>query len=116
MASALAASDLVVSRSGALTLAEITARGVASVLIPHPYVPDDVQRKNAYAMLKAGSSVVIENAELDGDRLFMEVSALIKDKGRLEIMADCARKMAMPDAAVQVADLAERHMLGGGAR
>ncbi len=116
MASALAASDLVVSRSGALTLAEITARGIASVLIPHPFVPDDVQRRNAYAMQKAGSSVVIENSELDGDRLYAEVSALISDKGRLEAMADSARKMAMPDAAVQVADLAERHMLGGGAR
>ena len=116
MAAALAASDLVVCRSGALTLAEITARGIASVLIPHPYVPDDVQRKNAYAMQKAGSSVVIENADLDGKRLFAEVSALIADPGRIETMAAAARKMAMPDAAGLVADLAERHMLGGGAR
>ena len=116
MAAALAASDLVVCRSGALTLAEITARGIASVLIPHPYVPDDVQRKNAYAMQKAGSSVVIENADLDGKRLFAEVSALIADPGRLGSMAAAAKKMAMPDAAGQVAELAERHMLGGGAR
>ncbi len=116
MASALAASDLVVSRSGALTLAEITARGIASVLIPHPYVPDDVQRRNAYAMQKAGSSVVIEDSELDGKRLFAEVSALIADTGRLKDMAAAAKRMAMPDAAGQVADLAERHMLGGGAR
>lgn len=116
MASALAASDLVVSRSGALTLAEITARGIASVLIPHPYVPDDVQRKNAYAMQKAGASVVIENSELDGKRLFTEVSALISDPGRIEGMSAAARKMAMPHAAGQVADLAERHMLGGGQR
>lgn len=116
MAAALAASDLVVCRSGALTLAEITARGIASVLIPHPYVPDDVQRRNAYAMQKAGSSVVIENAELDGKRLFAEVSALIADPGRLGSMAAAAKKMAMPDAAGQVAELAERHMLGGGAR
>ena len=116
MASALAASDLVVSRSGALTLAEITARGIASVLIPHPYVPDDVQKKNAYAMQKAGSSIVIENSELDGKRLFTEVSSLISDKGRLAAMADAAKKMAMPDAARKVAELAERHMLGGGAR
>lgn len=116
MASALAISDLVVCRSGALTLAEITARGMASVLVPHPYVPDDVQRKNAYAMRKAGASEVIENAELDGKRLFDEVSALIADTGKLSAMAAAASRMAMPDAARQVADLAERHMLGGGLR
>lgn len=116
MAAALAASDLVVSRAGALTLAEITANGIPSVLVPHPYVPDDVQRKNARAMEENGAAVVIEDPELDGEKLARAVTALAAEPERLEAMGKAAKKLAMPKAASLVADLVERHMRGGDAR
>lgn len=108
MAAALSASDLVVARAGALTLAEITAKGLPSILVPHPNVPDDVQRRNAKAMQDKGASVSIEDSALDGAALFEAISWLIADDDRLACMGKAALALAMPDAASKVADLAER--------
>ncbi len=108
MAAALSASDLVVARAGALTLAEITAKGLPSILVPHPWVPDDVQRKNARAMQEKGASVSIEDSALDGASLLESIKGLIGDDARLAAMGKAALALAMPDAASKVADLAER--------
>lgn len=116
MAAALAASDMVVSRAGALTLAEITAKGVPSVLVPHPYVPDDVQRKNARAMEESGAAIAIEDAVLDGAKLSSVVDLLAGDPARLGAMGEAAKKLATPRAASMVADLVEKHMRGEDAR
>jgi UDP-N-acetylglucosamine--N-acetylmuramyl-(pentapeptide) pyrophosphoryl-undecaprenol N-acetylglucosamine transferase len=115
MAAALSVCDIVVSRSGALTLAEITAKGLPSILIPHPFVPDDVQRKNASAMQSAGAAVMIENAALDGVTLKSVADGLLADHAKLTHMSEAALALAMPDAAPAVAKLVLRHMKGGNA-
>lgn len=116
MAAALSVSDICACRSGALTLAEITAKGLPSILIPHPYVPDDVQRKNALAMQEAGASVMIEDSALDGATLKTAAEELIKDPERLKRMAEAALGLSMPDAAMSVAELVARHMKGAEGR
>lgn len=116
MAAALAVSDIVVSRAGALTLAELTATGKPAVLVPHPNVPDDVQRKNADAMKEAGAALTVEDAELTGEALDEILKKLLASPETLSEMAGRARSMGLPDAASKVADLVERHLFGGAAR
>src|SRR5207244_13093360 len=64
-----AAADLIVSRSGATTVAEIKAAGRAAILIPFPFATDDHQMKNARAMAEENAAILIHNSELTGDRL-----------------------------------------------
>lgn len=112
MASLLAASDLVVCRAGASTVAELAVVGVPAVLVPLPGAPGDHQSANAAAMAAAGAAVVVPDAELDGPRLAAEVTALLADPGRLAAMAAAARAAARPDAADAVAALAEDEARG----
>ena len=96
--------DLVVCRAGATTLAELTAAGRPSILIPLPTATDDHQRRNAEALVGQGAARMIEQKELSGERLAAEISALASDaQGRLE-MAGRARRMARPDAAKVIVD------------
>jgi len=69
MASAYRYSDLLICRAGATSIAEVTACGKASILIPFPYAANDHQTKNAEALVKAGAAVLIREAELDGKKL-----------------------------------------------
>jgi UDP-N-acetylglucosamine--N-acetylmuramyl-(pentapeptide) pyrophosphoryl-undecaprenol N-acetylglucosamine transferase len=96
--------DLVVCRAGATTLAELTAAGRPSVLIPLPTATDDHQRKNAQAMVTAGASLMVEQRELTGDRLAGEILALVADAPRLAAMGSAARSLARPDAARVIVD------------
>jgi UDP-N-acetylglucosamine--N-acetylmuramyl-(pentapeptide) pyrophosphoryl-undecaprenol N-acetylglucosamine transferase len=98
--------DLVVCRAGATTLAELTAAGRPSVLIPLPTAADDHQRKNAEVMQDAGASVVIGQNELSGERLASTIVTLGADGPRLERMAQAARRLARPDAARLIVDRA----------
>jgi len=100
---ALAAADLVVSRAGGTSIAEITAVGVPAVLVPSPNAPHDQQLYNARAAERAGGAVVIADSAFDGRRMAAEVSALVDDRGRLERMARCSAGMGRPDAAARVA-------------
>jgi len=100
-----AEADLVVSRSGATTCAELTAAGKASVLIPFALAADDHQKSNALALESAGASRMVEEKDLTGDRLAETVSAILGDPARLQAMEDAARAVARPDAAARVADL-----------
>ena len=96
--------DLVVCRAGATTLAELTAAGRPSILIPLPTATDDHQRRNAEALVVNGAARMIEQRELTGDRLAAEIQALAADAaGRLEISRR-ARSMARPDAAKVIVD------------
>jgi UDP-N-acetylglucosamine--N-acetylmuramyl-(pentapeptide) pyrophosphoryl-undecaprenol N-acetylglucosamine transferase len=103
-ASAYAASDVVVSRSGATAIAEIELVGRPSVLVPYPYATEDHQTKNARAVEKAGAAVVIPDDQLTGDRLADEVLELLNDGARLALMAQRARTLARPEAAERVAE------------
>ena len=100
-----AAADLVVSRSGATTCAELTAAGKAAVLIPFARAADDHQRSNAVALEAAGAARMIEEKDLDGERLAAAVGEILADPARLSAMEDASRAVARPDAAARVADL-----------
>ena len=106
MAGAYAAADLVVSRAGALTVAELAAAGVASVLVPFPAAVDDHQTKNAAWLAEAGAARVVAEQGLNSARLAQELSDLLSP-GRtgLLAMAEAARSVAITDAAERVAAL-----------
>ena len=97
MADALVAADLVVGRAGSSTCAELTAAGVASILVPYPYAGAH-QRYNARYLGDEGAATVVADEDLDADRLVAEVSAL-RDDGRRTPMAEAARRLGRPDAA-----------------
>ena len=111
MATVYAAADLVVSRSGATTVAELAAAGVPAVLVPLPGAPGDHQTANARRLVEAGGAVIVRDAELDGTRLAAEVDALLDDPDRLTAMGRAATALARPDAARAVVDLIERYAL-----
>jgi UDP-N-acetylglucosamine--N-acetylmuramyl-(pentapeptide) pyrophosphoryl-undecaprenol N-acetylglucosamine transferase len=102
MAAAYADADLVISRAGAMTIAEIAAAGVASILVPLPAV-DDHQTANARYLVERGAAILLPQPELDVARLVRELTALAADRARIETMARCARAAAMPDATARVA-------------
>ena len=74
------AADLVVCRAGATTLAELTAAGRPSILIPLPAATDDHQRKNAEALVDGGAARMVEQRELTGERLAREILALVAQR------------------------------------
>lgn len=100
MAEALGWADLVVCRAGALTIAELAAAGVASVLVPYPHAVDDHQTHNARFLVDAGAAQLIADADLTAERLAATLQALAQ-QGRpgLLQLAEAARRVAMPDAA-----------------
>jgi UDP-N-acetylglucosamine--N-acetylmuramyl-(pentapeptide) pyrophosphoryl-undecaprenol N-acetylglucosamine transferase len=105
MAQAYGWADLVVCRAGALTVAELTAAGVGSVLVPYPYAVDDHQTRNAQYLAEAGAAQVIQERELTAEGLAEVLGGLVGDRERLVAMAEAARTQARPDAAEQVAAL-----------
>ena len=102
-----AAADLVVSRSGATTCAELQAAGKAAVLVPFARAADDHQRVNAMAMEAKGAAAVVEEKDLSGESLARAMGGLLQDEARLRDMGRSARAMSRPDAAARVADLLE---------
>lgn len=106
MGSALAAADLVVARAGATSLAEITVLGRPAVLVPYPYASDDHQTRNASALQEAGAAEVIADAELDTPRFGDTLARLLADGEERATMAAASLKLARPDAASRVAELA----------
>ena len=109
MPTSLAAADLVVCRAGSSTCFELLAAGLPSILVPSPHVTADHQSANARHMWQAGASEVIPDKELDGARLVAEVDALLSDPKRLDDMALAARRAARPNAARDIARLAQEH-------
>lgn len=94
----LAAADLVVSRAGALTLAELEAAGRASILIPSPNVAENHQYFNAMELQKAGAAVVIEEKNLTGQSLIAAVEQLLETPDKLAEMGVNARSLAVDDS------------------
>jgi len=110
MAARYAAADLVICRAGALTVAELAAVGVASVLVPFPHAVDDHQTGNARFLSEHGAAILLPQHELSADAL----AGLLADlnRARLLEMACKARELAKPQAAREVAAECER--LAGG--
>jgi len=105
MEARVAAADLIVSRSGATTCAELTAAGKAAILVPFAAAADDHQRVNARALEAAGAARVIEEKDLTGRSLADAVGELVAAPDRIAAMERAARRLARPDAAARVADL-----------
>ena len=98
MAQEMHRATLVVCRAGATTIAEITAAGCASVLVPLPAATDDHQRHNAEALVTVGAAQMIEERTLTGAALAEQILALVDDDDRRVRMAAAARQLARPDA------------------
>ncbi|MGA7813739.1 undecaprenyldiphospho-muramoylpentapeptide beta-N-acetylglucosaminyltransferase [Caballeronia sp.] len=101
MASAYANADLVICRSGAMTVSEIAAVGVAALFVPFPFAVDDHQTTNAAFLAKQGAAHVIQQRELSADKLAGWLREQTRDS--LADMAEKARALAKPDAAERVA-------------
>jgi UDP-N-acetylglucosamine--N-acetylmuramyl-(pentapeptide) pyrophosphoryl-undecaprenol N-acetylglucosamine transferase len=108
MPSAFSLADLVVCRSGASTVAEITAAGKPAIFVPFPRAADDHQRVNAEALEREGAAVVVEESKLEGVWLAETIAALLNDSRRLQAMSDAARSLAHPNAARDIAAMAVR--------
>ena len=96
--------DLVVSRAGATTLAELTAAGKPALLIPLPTAADDHQRRNAEVLVRAGAAEVVDQRTLTGAELAARISALAQDAARRRAMGAAARALAKPGAARAIVD------------
>lgn len=99
----LAACDLVLARSGG-SVFELTARGRPAVLVPYPHATGDHQRANAEWMAEAGAATVIDDSALDAGALLDAVGAILDDDETLRRMSQASAGLAMPDAAVRIAD------------
>jgi UDP-N-acetylglucosamine--N-acetylmuramyl-(pentapeptide) pyrophosphoryl-undecaprenol N-acetylglucosamine transferase len=101
------AADLIISRAGATTVAEIKAAGRAAILIPFPFAADDHQTKNARAMVEEDAAVMITNAELSGKRMAEAIRELLGNPERLKQMESNARRIAILDAEARIVNLVE---------
>ena len=106
MAEAYGWADLVISRAGASTLAELCAVGVASVLVPFPAAVDDHQARNAEYLADGGAAVWLRQTDALAAELADILKPLLGDRARLLDMARAARALALPDAAARVAAIA----------
>ena len=105
MAVAYAWADIVVCRAGALTVAELAACGVGSILIPFPYAVDDHQTANASYLSTEGAAILIQETQFNVERLKEVLSQLIHAPEQLLQMAIKARSLAKPEATKLVANL-----------
>ncbi len=105
MAGAYAWADFAVCRAGALTVTELQAAGLGAVLVPYPSAVDDHQTRNAEVLVRIGAARILQESDLDPERLGRIIGELGADRGRLLIMAEAARAAAVTDAAARLADL-----------
>ena len=110
MADRYASTTLMACRAGAVTVAELAAVGMPSVLVPLPNAPGDHQTANARALVNVGAAVLLPDPQCSATTLGAEVEALLADPARLEAMHEAARSVARPDAAGAVATLVTEAM------
>ena len=101
----MAAADLVVCRSGASTLSELTVLGRPAILVPSPNVVANHQEKNARVLEKAGAAVLIPESEITDDKLLGAVSLLLSRPDTLEAMSEQMKKIGEADATERIADI-----------
>jgi UDP-N-acetylglucosamine--N-acetylmuramyl-(pentapeptide) pyrophosphoryl-undecaprenol N-acetylglucosamine transferase len=105
---AYAVADLVVCRSGAMTLAEIAACGTPAILVPYPYAAHNHQEVNAHNLVERGAAALLLDRELTGERLAKEIAHLVADRQALRRMSANARTFARLDAAERIVKSLER--------
>ena len=103
MSEAYGWADLVICRSGALTVSELAAAGVGAILVPFPAAVDDHQAWNAQYLVRAAAAVLIPDRELTEERVAAELQRLCAGRGKLLAMAERARLLAKPHAADELA-------------
>lgn len=105
MAEAYGWADIVLCRAGALTLAEICAVGIASILVPYPYAVDDHQTANARYLSEQGCAVLLPESELKESRLTEILCEFTDTREKLVQMAKSARQLARTDATIEVGEI-----------
>ncbi len=105
MPEVLAGVDLIVARAGATTLAEITALGIPSILIPSPYVTNNHQEKNARALGDNGAAIVRLEKEMNGSTLLQDIDHILLNERTLEEMRQSSLRLGIPTAAKKLYDL-----------
>ena len=113
MSSAYAVSDLLVCRAGALTLAEVTACGKPSILIPYPFATADHQRYNAMSLKEKGAAEVILEKDLKEENLAIQIVKLLKNENSLMEMSKNARSLAKPLATSEIVNEMEKLLRDG---
>jgi UDP-N-acetylglucosamine--N-acetylmuramyl-(pentapeptide) pyrophosphoryl-undecaprenol N-acetylglucosamine transferase len=103
-----ARAELLICRSGASTVAEVTAAGKPAVFVPFPRAADDHQKRNAEALERAGAAVMLEESKLNRETLVETVTSLFDEPPRLKKMGEAARKLSHPSAARDIAAMAAR--------
>ena len=115
VANAFRRADLLISRSGATTVAEITACGKPAIFIPFPHAIYGHQERNAHVLEHAGAAAVILEAELTGDTLAQTILSLIADRPRLAEMARRSRSLGRSDSAEQIVTMCRQLVAGAAA-
>ena len=105
MAGAYGWADLVICRAGALTVSELAASGIASVLVPFPHAVDDHQTRNAEFLVEAGAAEIMPESECTAESLAAVLGRLLSDREALLSRACAAHSVAIPDSARRVAAL-----------
>ncbi len=108
MPGTFARADLLVCRSGASTVGEITAAGKPAIFVPFPAAADDHQNVNARALERAGAAIVVEESNLGAAYLVDTIAALISDRSRLQSMSEAAKSLAHPKAVEEIAEMVRK--------
>jgi UDP-N-acetylglucosamine--N-acetylmuramyl-(pentapeptide) pyrophosphoryl-undecaprenol N-acetylglucosamine transferase len=108
MPGAFARADLLLCRSGASTVAEITTAGKPSIFIPLPTASDDHQTRNAAALAEANAARLLPQSQLTSERLVAEIATMLCDRPLLASISEATRRFAHPHAASEIAALAAR--------
>lgn len=108
MPGTFARADLLLCRSGASTVAEVTAAGKPAIFVPLPTAADDHQTRNAETLSRASAARLLPQSELNTDRLVKEIAGLLANASLLGQMSEAAGRFAHPDAAAEIATLAAR--------
>ncbi len=101
---------LVICRSGASTLAELTALGRVGILVPYPYAVNQHQEKNASYLSNAGAAFLVLNEELTGEKIAAMIEKLINDPQELQQMEERTRALGRPQAAAIIAAQCQKYL------
>lgn len=104
------AADLMISRAGGMTIAEMTSFGLPAILIPFPYAAGDHQRLNALSLQRAGAAILIPEDELSPSRLAEAIGSILSDEGRLSRMREASLRLGRPEAAAEIVEIILRRI------
>jgi UDP-N-acetylglucosamine--N-acetylmuramyl-(pentapeptide) pyrophosphoryl-undecaprenol N-acetylglucosamine transferase len=107
----LAEAQLVISRAGASSIADISAIGRPAILIPYPYATGDHQTANARGLVEAGAAILIPESALDAEALSEQIATVLEQPDGARQMANAAMKCGKPDAVEELVKIVEA--LGG---